>query len=378
MSEKICIIGDGITALMLTKVLLDLNIKIDLVNQNIFNKKKFTTRTFAISNNNFMFLKKESILSEKIDLSWKINKINVFNTKSKNIPSLLLDFKNKENNPIFYMIRYNSFFFNLKSKIKKNPLLKILNIKNENNLLKNQKIKNNYNLVINCNSSNFISKNFFFRKINKKYNAVAFTTIIKHKKFSNNIASQYFTKLGPMAFLPIAKNYTSVVWSVNLDNQKNKNCISNAIIKNKIRELFSFKSNNLIFSSINKFDLNFSISKEYYKKNILAFGDSLHKIHPLAGQGINMTIRDIKILKSIIEKKINLGLEINENVLVEFTNKIKSYNFLFAKSIDFTEKYFSINNSAFNIYSEKLFNKINKNQSVKFFFMNFADKGFII
>ena len=194
MSEKICIIGDGITALMLTKVLLDLNIKIDLVNQNIFNKKKFTTRTFAISNNNFMFLKKESILSEKIDLSWKINKINVFNTKSKNIPSLLLDFKNKENNPIFYMIRYNSFFFNLKSKIKKNPLLKILNIKNENNLLKNQKIKNNYNLVINCNSSNFISKNFFFRKINKKYNAVAFTTIIKHKKFSNNIASQYFTK----------------------------------------------------------------------------------------------------------------------------------------------------------------------------------------
>jgi len=97
------------------------------------------------------------------------------------------EFKNKENNPIFYMIRYNNFFFNLKSKIKKNPLLKILNIKNENNLLKNQKIKNNYNLVINCNGSNFINKNFFFRKINKKYNAVAFTTIIKHKKFSNNI-----------------------------------------------------------------------------------------------------------------------------------------------------------------------------------------------
>ena len=34
MSEKICIIGDGITALMLTKVLLDLNIEIDLINKN--------------------------------------------------------------------------------------------------------------------------------------------------------------------------------------------------------------------------------------------------------------------------------------------------------------------------------------------------------
>ena len=40
MSEKICIIGDGITALILAKVLLDLNIEIDLVNQNTFNKKK--------------------------------------------------------------------------------------------------------------------------------------------------------------------------------------------------------------------------------------------------------------------------------------------------------------------------------------------------
>ena len=61
-----------------------------------------------------------------------------------------------------------------------------------------------------------------------------------------------------------------------------------------------------------------------------------------------------------------------------FTNKIKSYNFLFAKSIDFTEKYFSINNNFFNLYSEKLFNKINKNLFVKNIIMNFADKGFNI
>ena len=54
----------------------------------------------------------------------------------------------------------------------------------------------------------------------------------------------------------------------------------------------------------------------------MAFGDGLHKIHPLAGQGLNMGIRDIKILKSIIEKRISLGLEINETVLMDFENKI--------------------------------------------------------
>ncbi len=45
MSEKICIIGDGITALMLTKVLLDLNIEIDLINKNIL--------VFSLKNENF-------------------------------------------------------------------------------------------------------------------------------------------------------------------------------------------------------------------------------------------------------------------------------------------------------------------------------------
>ena len=72
-----------------------------------------------------------------------------------------------------------------------------------------------------------------YKKINKDYNAVAFTTIIKHNKFSNNIASQYFTELGPLAFLPISKNHTSVVWSVKLYNKKNENFISNKIIKKK-------------------------------------------------------------------------------------------------------------------------------------------------
>ena len=102
MSEKICIIGDGITALILAKVLLDLNIEIDLVNQNTFNKKKLKTRTLAISNSNFFFLKEQNILSEKINSLWKINKINIFNTKFRSGSSAILDFKNKKK--ILYFI----------------------------------------------------------------------------------------------------------------------------------------------------------------------------------------------------------------------------------------------------------------------------------
>ena len=68
---------------------------------------------------------------------------------------------------------------------------------------------------------------------------------------------------------------------------------------NDINELikqynFKYKINKI--DKIENFELRSLNLRSYYHKNILAFGDLLHKIHPLAGQGFNMTIRDIKVL----------------------------------------------------------------------------------
>ena len=64
------------------------------------------------------------------------------------------------------------------------------------------------------------------------------------------------------------------------------------------------------FGKFEKFKLNFSVVRNYYHKQVMILGDGLHKIHPLAGQGFNMTLRDIKILSKIINNRIDLGLEI--------------------------------------------------------------------
>ena len=53
---------------------------------------------------------------------------------------------------------------------------------------------------------------------------------------------------------------------------------------------------------LNSFKLSSSNLRNYHHENILAFGDLLHRIHPLAGQGFNMTIRDIKILSGNYSK----------------------------------------------------------------------------
>jgi len=91
---------------------------------------------------------------------------------------------------------------------------------------------------------------------------------------------------------------------------------------------------------LEKFELNFSVSRNYYYNNLMAFGDSLHKIHPLAGQGFNMILRDINILSKIIQDRIDLGLQIDHSIYEVFERKTKHFNFIFSSGNDFIYEFF--------------------------------------
>jgi len=107
------------------------------------------------------------------------------------------------------------------------------------------------------------------------------------------------------------------------------------------------------------------------------FGDVIHKIHPLAGQGFNMTLRDIKILSKIIQDRINLGLPLDSSVCFEFEKKSKHFNFLFSSSIDWIYEFFKFDSNYNKEYSKNLYKLINKNKFLNNFFNKFANQGFI-
>ena len=178
--------------------------------------------------------------------------------------------------------------------------------------------ENKYDLIINCLSNNYLSKKYFTKKISKNYKNIAYTTILKHKKINNNTAIQTFTRFGPVAFLPISKTETSVVCSIDIKKKifNNKDVVK---LINQNNPKYKIEK----ISNLSNFKLSLSNLRYYYYKNILAFGDLLHKIHPLAGQGFNMSIRDIKILSNIIQSKIDLGIQLDSLILDEFEKKNK-------------------------------------------------------
>jgi len=361
---NICLIGNGIVTLILATILANRNIKVSIF-EEAQAKKKLETRTLGVSKSSCDYLKQEKIDIKK--KSWPINKIKICSEKENNRE--ILNFESEKDN-YFMIIKYRELINILNRHVNKSKFIKKKKIRDESFFNSVLNGKNNYDLIINFNGKNKISKKIFFRRYEKNYQSSAFTTIINHKKIDNNMACQIFTKLGPLAFLPCSKNQTSVVFSIlnqnkNFTEQKIKEQILTYNKKYKIKSFSKFES----------FKLKSSILKNYYHKKILCFGDNLHKIHPLAGQGFNMTIRDIKVLIDLIDFKINLGLQVDSSISKEFQNKTKHYNYIFSGAIDFIHDFFKFDNNLDNNYSIKLFNFLEKNNLFKKYTKKFADKG---
>ncbi|MDA9665325.1 ubiquinone biosynthesis protein UbiB [Candidatus Pelagibacter sp.] len=354
----VCILGNNLTALTLAKALVNYEIDVDI----LYNKKNYkisNSRTIGISKNNIDFFNKNIINIEKI--IWKLKKIEIFSENLKR--EELINFKTN-NDQLFSILKNYKLYKLLEKDLLKNKFFRSKFFSKKNfSLLKK------YELIINCDPNNFISTKYFSKKITKKYDSSAYTTIIRHDQILNDTAFQVFTKKGPLAFLPISNVETSIVYSIhNSKNQQNIN------VEQLIRDKnFRYKIKSI--EKIDRFELKSLNLRSYYYKNILAFGDILHRIHPLAGQGFNMTIRDIQIFSEIIKKKLNLGLPFDISVNSEFQKKIKHKNFIFSNGVDLIHEFFNIERKMKTSYLSKSVKTISNYPSINKIFTKLADRG---
>ncbi len=355
---RVCIIGKNLTSLTLAKALVNKDINVDLFFSNTKNNINYS-RTLGISKSNVEFINKYIINIENI--LWKLNKIEIFTDKIQE--EKVLNFEDNKNQ-LFSIIKNYKFNYLLEKELSKEKKFK----KKRYNS-KSFSFIQKYGLIINCDSKNNITKKFFSRNVKKKYNSFAYTSIIDHEKLVNNIATQIFTKQGPLAFLPISNSQTSLVYSVHNTLNNKKDNIKDLIIKYNQK----YKIKNI--SKIENFELSSSNLRSYYHKNILAFGDLLHRVHPLAGQGFNMTIRDIKILLEIIQKRIDLGLPVDRNIGTDFEKKAKHKNFIFLNGIDFVHQFFNFERKISNNFLSKSVQYLGKNNLINKSFTKIADEG---
>ena len=118
--------------------------------------------------------------------------------------------------------------------------------------------------------------------------------------------------------------------------------------------------------------------RTYSYKNILAFWDMLHRLHPLAGQGFNMTIRDIKEIYKLIQFKIEHGVDLDNSIFSDFEKNTKNRNYLFSSGIDFIYEFFNLENKIKGNVLSKSVKLLGNSKIINRFFIKFADNGIII
>ena len=363
--QKICIIGSGLTGLVTALALSDLDVNIDLVGGKM-NQNLFSNRTVAISQNNLSFF---DFTETKF---WPCKKMKLFSQGKEESFFKIFDLE-KNNRKIFYVIENSKLIKSIFKKIneKKNVNLKadeMVTKIDSSGLLKKVEFKKHsskYNLIILCVGKNSnLTKNIFNdNSLQSSYEEVSITTIVNHTAFKNDTAKQVFLDKGIFALLPLSNSKTSIVWTVD------KNLIqkNDLIIKKNIKILCNDFLKNVKFkNNLERNNLNFFIREKYYDDRILLFGDALHAVHPFAGQGFNMILRDLKNLKKILIERINYGLDIgSSDSLSEFSDQTKPRNFVYSMGLDFLRSCFKPNNKPFKDLRNIMMTNINKSDYAK-------------
>ena len=367
-NQRICIVGDGLAGLTTALRLKNLNLDIDLYVSSQKPRRTIDRRTTAISDSNYKFMNNcfENI---KNDIFWPCKKINLYYENEESYFNFL-NLEEKKRN-LMYIFENHKLKKLLKKNLKKS---KVNFIKKQITNLK--KIENYYDLVFLCmgNNSKFYDSLLNTRPIRKDYKEIAITGYLTSSiKLINS--KQYFLKEGPLAFLPFSRNTFSFVWSLDrnffLQNKENLK----KIVLEKVRKIIN-KKINLKISPIDHYPLHLNLKTKYYKKNTMILGEGLHSVHPLAGQGFNLVLRDIQKLYEIIKKNSQCGLTFKDSsILSEFYNSRKPENILLGLGINFTHGFFK-RNKFFDPAKQTILNNISKLNEIKRISKIVSNKGF--
>ncbi len=119
-----------------------------------------------------------------------------------------------------------------------------------------------------------------------------------------NIAHQWFRRDGVLALLPLSGNRVSMVWSTGEDHASALRELPEEQLCQRVAVATSHALGEMrLITPPAGFPLNFVHVSNLVKPRLVLVGDAAHGIHPLAGQGVNLGLRDVRKLADILSDR---------------------------------------------------------------------------
>ena len=150
------------------------------------------------------------------------------------------------------------------------------------------------------------------------YGQTALVAAIEHDLPHEGIAHQYFMSSGPLAILPLTGNRSSVVWSETRANAEAILTLEDEDFLSVLRPRFGdFLGDIRLAGARFSYPLSLSLADSYAAPRVALVGDAAHGVHPIAGQGLNLGLRDVAALAQVLVEATRRGEDIGSELVLQ-------------------------------------------------------------
>ena len=151
------------------------------------------------------------------------------------------------------------------------------------------------------------------------YGQTALVTAIRHDADHHGIAHQFFMPEGPLAILPLAGgHHSSIVWSETAENATRIQALPDDEYLAALRPRFGdFLGQIELAGDRFTYPLSLSLAERFVAPRVALVGDAAHGVHPIAGQGLNLGLRDVGALAQVMIEAARRGEDIGSPVTLD-------------------------------------------------------------
>ena len=142
------------------------------------------------------------------------------------------------------------------------------------------------------------------------YSQSAIVTTVAHEREHHGRAEEHFLAAGPFAILPLKGNRSSLVWTEERAEAKRILALPDDLFHAEVERRFGLRLGDIkVVGPRRAYPLGLSMARAFVADRLALVGDAAHVIHPIAGQGLNLGLRDVAALAEVIVDAARLGLD---------------------------------------------------------------------
>ena len=180
------------------------------------------------------------------------------------------------------------------------------------------------------------------------YGQMALVATIGHERPHYGQAVEHFLPSGPFAILPLMGNRSSIVWTEKDAGAKRLMALETPELLRELERRFGLELGELtLLTPLEAWPLKLGLARRFIAERLALIGDAAHVIHPIAGQGLNLGLKDAFALAGRIIDQARLGLDIGDaNVLEAYQQDRRFDTSAMAITTDVLNRLFSNESSA--------------------------------